>query len=103
MTRWMVGAVLAAGPLLLYPPEAAAQNVAFSCEFGPNFSYVTIKNLRSKRGNCQWDCVYEMPSGKYHTNRGVRVLRPGEALGMNKTKKLAPGINKRGGGYASCL
>ena len=47
MTRWLVGAVLAAGPLLLYPLAAAAQAspVAFACEYGPNFSYVIIKNL----------------------------------------------------------
>jgi hypothetical protein len=27
---------------------------------------------------------------------------PGPELGMNKTKKVAPGINRRGGGYAAC-
>jgi hypothetical protein len=100
----MMGAVLAAGSLLLYPLEAAAQTTAFSCEFGLNFSYVTIKNtnMRKKRATCQWDCVYQMPSGRYHINRGTHVLRQGEQLGMNKTKKLAQGINRRGGGYAAC-
>lgn len=103
MTRWMMGAVLA-GPLLLCPLEAAAQgNVAFACEYGPNFSYVIVKNLRPKRANCTWDCVYQMPSGAYHTNRGAQMLRPGQQLGMDKTKKVAPGIARRGGGYASCL
>ncbi len=103
MTRWMTGAALAAGSLLLHPLEAAAQTVAFSCEFGPNFSYVIVKNLSpKKRANCQWDCVYQMPSGAYHTNAGARVLRPGQELGMNKTKKAAPGIDRRGGGYAAC-
>lgn len=104
MTRWMVGAALAAGPFLLCPLEATAQgNVAFSCEYGPNFSYVIIKNLRPKRSNCTWDCVYEITPGKYHMNRGARFLRPGQQLGMDKTKKVAPGIARRGGGSASCL
>ena len=104
MARWIVGAVLAAGPLLLYPLEAAAQgNVAFTCEYGPNFSYVIIKNMRAVRANCEWDCVYQISPGVYHTNRGARVLSPGQELGMNKTKKLAQGIAARGGGYASCM
>ena len=60
MTRWLVGAVLAAGPLLLYPLAAAAQAspVAIACEYGPNFSYVIVKNLSPKPANCQWDCIY---------------------------------------------
>ena len=104
MTRWLVGAVLGAAPLLLYPLAAAAQPspVAFACEYGPNFSYVIIKNLSPKPANCQWDCIYQMPSGAYHANRGARLLRAGQELGMSKTKKVAPGLDRRGGGYAAC-
>ena len=104
MTRWLVGAVLTPGPLLLYPLAAAAQGspVAFACEYGPNFSYVIIKNLSPKPANCQWDCIYQMPSGAYHANRGARLLRAGQELGMSKTKKVAPGLDRRGGGYAAC-
>ena len=104
MTRWLVGAVLGAAPLLLYPLAAAAQPspVAFACEYGPNFSYVIVKNLSPKLANCEWDCIYQMPSGAYHANRGARLLRAGQELGMSKTKKVAPGLDRRGGGYAAC-
>ena len=103
MTRWLVGAVLAAGPLLLYPLAAAAQAspVAFACEYGPNFSYVIIKNLSPKPANCQWDCIYQMPSGAYHANRGTQLLRPGQRVGNEQDEEVAPGLDRRGGGYAA--
>ena len=37
-----------------------------------------------------------------HVNSGVRTLGPGHRVGMNTTKKIAPGITSKVTGTASC-
>jgi hypothetical protein len=107
MTRWIVGAVLAAaGAFLVYPLEAAAQakpNVALACNYTPEGSFVVIESLLpKKRAKCMWRCVYRMSSGALHVNQGARTLPPRKPFGKNKTKKVAPGITGQATAIASC-
>ena len=112
MKQWVVAAALA-GSLLVYPLQAGAQNwetgtknANLLCGYFafPGFSFVVIENLDGKkRALCKWKCVYQTTSGATHVNAGSRELRKGESLGLEKTKKVAPGISSRVGGTASCL
>ena len=76
MTRWMMGAVLVAGSLLVYPLQAAAQDYergtkdsSLLCGYFPDFSFAVIESRSAnKRATCMWKCIYKMPSGAMHVN-----------------------------------
>ena len=111
MKRWMVGAALAtAGSLLLFPLQATAQDYergtkdsSLLCGYFPDFSFAVIESRSpKKRATCMWKCIYKMPGGGTHVNSGTRVMSPGHRLGMNETKKVAPGIASKVNGVASC-
>lgn len=109
MKRWMVGAALVS-PLLLCPLQATAQeyekgtqNASLLCGYFPEFSFAVIESRSpKKRASCQWKCIYQLPGGRTHVNAGTRVMSPGHRLGMNETKKVAPGIASKVSGVASC-
>ena len=111
MTRWTVAVVLAAtGSLLLYPQQAAAQNYeprtknsTLICGYFPDFSFAIVESRSPKqRATCMWKCVYTFPGGKTHVNSGTRTMAPGHRLGMDTTKKVAPGLASKVSGAASC-
>ena len=110
MKRWMVAVLAAAGSLLLYPLQAAAQNYepgtkdsSLICGYFPEFSFAIVESRSpKKRATCIWKCIYQMPGGRTHVNAGTRTLAPGHRLGMNATKKVAPGIASKVSGVASC-
>lgn len=110
MTRWMTGAVLAAGSLMLTPLQATAQeyekgtvNSALLCGYFPDFSFAVIESRSPKpRAECRWKCVYKLSSGRAHINQGVRTLAPGHRVGMDTTKKVMKGIVEKVSAAASC-
>ena len=112
MSRWMVGAALAAGSLLVYPLEAAAQNYepgiqngSLICGYFPSFSFAAMQNLNNtnNRSLCRWKCVYRLASGQMHVNAGARNLGPGEMVSMNMSRKEVSGIVAKVAGAGSCV
>lgn len=107
----VVAAVLAAGSLLVYPLQASAQDfeknvkgASLLCGYLPEFSFAAMQNLNGakQRSVCKWKCLYKFKSGAVHVNAGTRTLAYQERVGMNTTKKVAPGLVTRAGGTGSC-
>jgi hypothetical protein len=91
MTRWVLGAALAAASLF-YPLEASAQSddtASLKCEITDEGSVAIIenKNKTKKSSMCRWQCTYQISPGGTHINKGAKKLRAGEKKTIKKAGK----------------
>ncbi len=94
ISRWMLGAVAAAGLLLVDMPESQAQVNKAICGHDQQTSFAHVANQygSGKPVNCRWKCVYKLANGKLHVNSGAKRVDYMQVWTFKDTKKAAVGI-----------